>query len=41
MSKAFDCVNRDTLLQDLKKLLNEDELHIFKILIEDVILQVK
>ncbi len=41
MSKAFDCVNRDILLQDLKKLLNEDELHIFKILIEDVILQVK
>ena len=41
MSKAFDSVNRNILLNDLKDLVNKDELHIFKILIEDVVIQVR
>ena len=36
MSKAFDSVNRTILMEDLKSIVDEDELHILKILIEDV-----
>ena len=28
MSKAFESINRKLLLQDLTKIINEDELHI-------------
>src|SRR3989442_6960161 len=41
MSEAFDNVNRPELLNDLKEILDEDELHIAKILITNVTLQVK
>ncbi len=41
MSKAFDTVKRDTLLQELKTVLDEDEVHIMKILMKDVKLVVR
>ena len=41
MSKAFDTVNRKTLFVILSEILGQDELHIFKLLTEDVKLQVK
>ena len=41
MSKAFDRVERGTLLNDLKSILEQDELHLVKILIKDVMLAVK
>ena len=41
MSKAFDNVRRDILLDDLRKIVNEDELHILKILLKEVIVQVR
>jgi len=41
MSKAFDNVNREDLISDLRKILQEDELHILKLLVTKVILQVK
>ena len=41
MSKAFDTVNRKTLLDDLKRILNPDELHLVKILIDKVKLAVR
>ena len=41
MSKAFDNVNREELINDLKKILENDELHIIKILITKLNLQVK
>ena len=41
MTKAFDTVNRRNLLQDLKEILEPDELHIMSILIKDVSLKVK
>ena len=41
MSKAFDTVNRSKLMQDLIAILEEDEIHIIKLLIEDVALIVK
>ena len=41
MSKAFDRVRRGTLLDDLKAILEEDELHLVKILIKDVKLIVR
>ena len=41
MSKAFDSVNRNELLKDLKLILEEDELHIVKLLLTNVKLQVK
>ena len=34
MSKAFDTVNRTTLLEDLKQILEHDELHLIKIMLE-------
>ena len=36
MSKAFDTVNRKTLLKDLAEVLDPDELHLMHILINDV-----
>ena len=41
MSKAFDTVKRDILLSDLKMIVDDDELHILKLLIDDVRLVVK
>ena len=41
MSKAFDTVNRPSLMQDLKKVLGEDELHILSIMINEVQIQIK
>ena len=33
MSKAFDAINRKTLLEELSEVLNEDELHLITILL--------
>ncbi len=41
MSKAFDTVDRNTLFEDLKEILDHDELHMLKILIENVELTVR
>jgi len=41
MSKAFDNVSRENLINDLKEILQEDELHIVKLLITQVNLQVR
>ena len=41
MSKAFDRVERGRIIQDLKEFLEEDELHLIKILMEDVRLAVR
>ena len=41
MSKAFDTVNRSKLMLDLILILDEDEIHMIKILITDVELKVK
>ncbi len=36
MSKAFDTVQKDSLLQQLKSILDDDEIHIMKILLKEV-----
>ena len=41
MSRAFDTVNRKTLMEDLREILESDELHIAKLLLEDVSLMVR
>lgn len=41
MSKAFDTVRRSQIIEDLKQVLEPDELHLIKILIKDVQLSVK
>lgn len=41
MSKAFDMVKRNLLIEDLKEILEEDELHMMKILIDDVKYSIK
>ncbi len=41
MSRAFDTVNRKLLMQDLTTILEEDELHMIKILLENVSLVVR
>ena len=41
MSKAFDIVNRIKLFTILRTFLEDDELHIIKVLTENVILRVK
>ena len=41
MSRAFDTVNRKTLMDDLQAVLDPDELHIAKLLLEDVALIVR
>ena len=41
MSKAFDTVKRNMLMKQLKEILDEDELHIMKVLLTDVRLKVR
>ena len=41
MSKAFDRVKRRTVVEDLRAILEEDELHLIKLLMEDVKLAVR
>ncbi|XP_064646185.1 uncharacterized protein LOC135499369 [Lineus longissimus] len=41
MSEAFDTVKRETLYQDLREILQPDELHMMTILLKDVTLNVK
>ena len=41
MSKAFDTVERGKLFEILKKIFDEDELHLMKVLSQDVQLQVR
>lgn len=41
MSKAFDSINRKLLMEDLDKIVGRDELHILKLLVHDVKLQIK
>ena len=41
MSKAFDRVERGKLIEDLKNILQDDELHLVKILMEDMKLAVR
>ena len=41
MSKAFDTVKRNILISDLKMIMDDDEMHILKLLIDDVRLIVK
>ena len=41
MSKAFDTVRRNTLMKDLETILDPAELHLVKILVEDVRLVVR
>ena len=33
MSKAFDTINKNTLIEELKQVLDEDEIHLLKILL--------
>ena len=41
MSKAFDKVNRKILLEELKQIVDDDELHLLKLLLDDVELTVR
>ena len=41
MSKAFDTIKRDILLDDLRGVLEDDELHMFYLLLKDVQFQVR
>ena len=41
MSKAFDTIQRGTLINDLKPIINNDELHLISILIDNVSYNVK
>ena len=41
ISKAFDTINRETLMNDLKNILEPDEIHMIKILLEGVQYQIK
>lgn len=41
MSKAFDTIKRGYLLNDLKEILNNDELHLITLLLDDVFYNVK
>ena len=41
MSKAFDTVDRKTLLEFLSEILEEDDLHMMKVMIKDVRLYVR
>ena len=36
MSRAFDTIDRETLMNDLKEVLDQDELHMFYLLLKDV-----
>ncbi len=41
MSKAFNTVDRGVLYEDLRKILDEDKLHMITMLLKDVRLQVR
>ena len=41
MSKAFDTIQRGTLFEDLKEILEPDELHLIHLLLNDVEIAVK
>ena len=41
MSRAFDTIDRASVLNNLKEILNPDEIHLISLLIKDVILSVK
>ena len=41
MSRAFDTIDRGTLLKDLSNILEADELHLVSLLLTDVQIQVK
>ena len=41
MSKAFDNVNRETLIKDLKQIVEKDELHALKLLLDGTELAVR
>ena len=41
MSKAFDTIQRGTLFEDLKEILNNDELHLIHLLLDNVQISVK
>ena len=41
MSKAFDMMQRETLMKDLRLVLNNDELHLMYKLLKDVQFQVR
>ena len=41
MSKALDSIRRDILLEDLKEVRGDDELHMFYLLLKDVRIQVR
>ena len=41
MSKAFDTLKRDIIIEDLRKVLNKDEIHLVALLLENVELRVK
>ena len=34
LSKAFETIHRKTLIEDLKHIVNKDELHIMKVMLE-------
>ncbi len=41
MSKAFNTVDRGVLYEDMRKILDKDELHMITVLLKDIRLQVK
>ena len=41
MSKAFDTIQRDVLMEDLKEVLDPDELHMFYLLLKDVKIKIR
>ena len=41
MSRAFDTISRASVIENLKEILNPDEIHLISLLIKDVTLQVK
>ena len=41
MSRAFDTISRASVIDNLKEILNPDEIHLISLLIKDVTLQVK
>ena len=41
MSRAFDTIQRGSVIEYLKEIINPDELHLVSLLIKDVKLQVK
>ena len=41
MSAAFDCIRRDVLINDLKTVLNNDELHLLSLLLNNIKIAIK